>query len=121
MKVKQQGVPSTNRREVQIRNVRQDLRSIKKQWKKGDEHEKEGLKAIRDDLRKQLQSLRAAERNRQKRRRRAKARSQFIKSPYNYVKKMLGNPKSGELESEVNDVEQHLADAHNDKDSKTRT
>ena len=86
---------------------------------KGDEHEKEGLKAIRDDLRKQLQSLGAAERNRQKRRRRAKARPQFIKSPYNHVKKLLGNPKSGELESEVNDVEQHLADAHNDKDSKT--
>ena len=28
VKVKQQGVPSTNRREVQIRNVRWDLRSI---------------------------------------------------------------------------------------------
>ena len=32
---------------------------------------------------------------------------------------MLGNPKGGELESEVEVVEQHLADAHNDKDSKT--
>ena len=87
VKVKQQVAPSTNRRKVQIRNVRRDLRSIKKQWKKGDEHEKEGLKAIRDDLRKQLQSLRAAERNRQKRRRRAKARSHFINSKYNHVKK----------------------------------
>ena len=39
------------------------------------ECEKEGLKAICDDLRKQLQSLQTAERNIQKRQRRAKSRS----------------------------------------------
>ena len=100
-------------------NIRRELKSVRKQWKECAEHEKEGLKAIRDDLRKQLHSLRTAERNRQKRRRRAKARSQFIKSPYNYVKKLLGNPKGGQLESEIPDVEQHLADAHNDEDSHT--
>ena len=95
IKVKAQGAPSINRREAQICNIRRELKSVRKQWKECAEHEKEGLKAIRDDLRKQLHSLRTAERNRQKRRRRAKARSQFIKSPYNYVKKLLGNPKGG--------------------------
>ena len=47
---------------------------------KGEEHEKEGLKALRDDFRKLLQGLRAAERNIQKRLRRAKARFTFIKA-----------------------------------------
>ena len=37
-----------------------------------DEHEREGLKAIGDDLINQFESLKTAERKRQKRRRRAK-------------------------------------------------
>ena len=59
-KAKSQGIPSTNRREAQIRNIRRDLKAVKKQWKQCAEHEKEGIKAISDDLRKQLQSLRTA-------------------------------------------------------------
>ncbi len=118
-KVKAQRIASVSRRETEIRSIRRELKAVKNQWKKCDDHEKEGIEAIRYDLRQRLQTLRRAERNRQKRRRRVKARSQFIKSPFNYVKKLLGNPKGGTLESGMKDVEQYLSDTHTDNDSNT--
>ena len=100
--------------------IRRDLKAVRKQWKQCAEHEKEHIKAIRDDVIKQLEILRTAERNRQMRQRRAKAQSKFIKSPFNCVKTRLGNPKGRDLQSEIQDVEQHLKYAYNDEYAHTK-
>ena len=46
----------------------------------------------------------------------AEARSHFLQNPHNFVKKLQGNPKGGQQATEIEDVEQHLADAHNYED-----
>ena len=103
-----------NRRELKIEKLRLELKKVKRQYKCSLENEKPGLAQIRNELRSELRSLRKAEHDRNKRRRRARARAAFMKGPFNFVKTVLGNPRSGKLESEMVDVEQSLAEAHND-------
>ena len=97
-----------NRRARRIADIRKELKQIKKRWLQAPEEEKEGLDAIRLDLRNELKTTRKAEYNRQKRLKKEKARSQFIKSPYQFVKKLLGSPKSGTVSSGIEEVQQFL-------------
>ena len=103
-----------NRRELKIEKLRLELKKVKRHYKCSLENEKPGLAQIRNELRSELRSLRKAEHDRNKRRRRARARAAFMKGPFNFVKTVLGNPRSGKLESEMVDVEQSRAEAHND-------
>ena len=60
--------------------------------------------------------LRRAESTRRARKRRAKARSQFVKNPFQFTKKLLGQERSGSLERQKTEVEEYLKDTHSDPD-----
>ena len=103
-----------NRREKEIADIRRELKQLKKQWLQASVEEKIGLDEIRDDLRERLKSIRRAEYYRNKRRRREKARSKFVSSPYQYVKQLLGTPKNGTLESSMDEVKHFLTENYAD-------
>ena len=55
-----------NRREREITNIRKELRTLAKRYRRSGEEERKGLSKIRIDLRRQLKGLRKAERIRKK-------------------------------------------------------
>ena len=60
---------------------------------------------VRDELRSQLIILRRAECRRKKRRKIARAKMEFMKGPFKYLKTMPGNHRNGNHKSKVSQVE----------------
>ena len=58
-----------SRREREITNIRKELRTLAKRYRRSGEEERKGLSKIRIDLRRQLKGPRKAERIRKKNRR----------------------------------------------------
>ena len=108
-----------NRREREIRKLRRELKSIRKQYKRANEVERIGLHQIRDDIREKLKRLRNAERIRRTRKERSKKRSQFVKDPYKFTKTLLGEERSGRLASSQEEIENYLKRTHTDEQRET--
>ena len=108
-----------SRREREIRKLRRELKSIRKQYKRANEVERIGLHQIRDDIREKLKRLRNAERIRRTRKERSKKRSQFVKDPYKFTKTLLGDERSGRLASSQEDIENYLKRTHTDEQRET--
>ncbi|XP_060589960.1 uncharacterized protein LOC132745155 [Ruditapes philippinarum] len=106
--------PVPNRRLCEIKKIRLELRSLRKQYKQSSMVEKEGIKQLREQIRSRLKSLTNAERLRRKRREKTKKRTAFISNPYKFTKELLGEEKCGKLESSRNEVEEYLKETHSD-------
>ena len=108
------GGPS--RRQKQISKLRKHLKSLKKRWLQAEEDDdkekKQGLADLRKDVRKQLKSLRRAEAYARKRKLKEKNRNRFLKNPYGFTSRTLGVPRSGTLQCNKEDLEDHLATTH---------
>lgn len=87
--------PNLNRREVRIAQLRQELRIIKRQFRKASEEEKAAFAELRGMGRERLIILRRAEWNRKSGKEKARKRSAFIANPFGFVKKLLGQKRSG--------------------------
>ena len=107
-----EGGPSRRQREIKC--IRKNLRSLRGRWRRAEEHERAGLSELREDLRGKLKSLRAAEASYQKKKKRRSARNQFLRNPYGYTSKILGQARSGELECPKEELEHHLQTTHSD-------
>ncbi|XP_052268662.1 uncharacterized protein LOC127870041 [Dreissena polymorpha] len=103
-----------NRRQRQITEIRKELKSLRKSYQKANIEERPGLQQLRDELRQKLTDLRKAEQLRDKRKKRAKRRAEFIANPYKFSKGLLDKEKSGKLESSMEEIQQHLKDTHSD-------
>ena len=106
----------SNRRTRLITSIRAELRQLRKQYRRANPDEKAGLAELTDSLRERLSSLRKAERYRKNRRERARKRASFIKNPYGFMKKMLGDKRTGRLSCPRAEVEEHLKAVHSDPD-----
>ncbi|XP_060589724.1 uncharacterized protein LOC132744948 [Ruditapes philippinarum] len=106
--------PVPNRRLCEIKKIRLELRSLRKQYKQSSTVEKEGIKQLRQQIRSRLMSLTNAERLRRKRREKTKKRTAFISNPYKFTKELFGEEKCGKLESSRNEVEENLKETHSD-------
>jgi hypothetical protein len=104
-----------NRRAKEIHQIRIELRQLTKTFKKALEEEKKALEELRQHLRERLKSLRRAENSRRRRKERMLRRSQFTRNPFQFVKKMLGDEKSGRLECPREEVEDYLRNVHSDE------
>jgi len=105
-----------NRRQTLVEKIRIELRQLRKRWKRSEESEKEGIKALRQVLQAQLSALRKAERRRRVKRQKEKRRAQFIANPYKFVSELLGGKKSGRLQCPQEELEKHLRETYSDKD-----
>ena len=103
-----------NRRQGKIEQLRQELRSLKKQFKIASEEERLGLSELRDILRGKLKTLRRAEGHRRRRKERARNRASFISDPFGFARRLLGDKRSGKLECSKESVDSFLKNSLND-------
>ena len=113
-KKENKGKAGPSRRQRKIAEIRKELRLLKHRWKYAADSEKDGLKCLRDDLRKNLMSQRRAENIRKKAVEKKKARRAFFQHPFKFVSDLLGKPKSGILECSVEEAEQQVNMCHSD-------
>ncbi len=97
-----------NRRATKIHQLRQELRTLKKQFKRAAEEEKQPLEELHNILRKKLTTLRRAEWHRRRGEERARKRAAFIANPFQFAKKLLGDKRSGRLECPREEVDHFL-------------
>ena len=72
------------------------------------------MQQLRETQRQQLTNLRRAEQLRNKRKKQAKRRAEFIANTYKFSKGLLDKEKSGQLERSMQDIQQYLKDTHSD-------
>ncbi len=89
MTIREAVVRSKGRREKEIDDLVASRRQLRKHWRKAEESEKEGLKALWDEIRRRLANLRRAERIRRWRKRKEKERSSFFRNPFRYASGLL--------------------------------
>ncbi|XP_057679566.1 uncharacterized protein LOC130908003 [Corythoichthys intestinalis] len=103
-----------NRRATKIHQLRQELRTLKKQFKIAAEKDKPPLEELRNILRKKLTTLRRAEWHRRRGRERARKRAAFIANPFRFAKQLLGDKRSGRLECTKEEVNRFLENTISD-------
>jgi hypothetical protein len=70
------------------------------------------LSEIHNNLRERLFTIRRAENHRKNRREKSRKRSQFIKNPFQFTKKLLGDTRSGRLQCPREEVQDYLRKTH---------
>ncbi|XP_049336392.1 uncharacterized protein LOC125802421 [Astyanax mexicanus] len=103
-----------SRRATRIHHLRQELRTLKKQYKAAAEEEKKPLLELKNILRKKLMTLRRAEWHRRRAKERARKRAAFIANPFGFTKQLLGDKRSGQLECSIEQVNHFLQDTVSD-------
>ncbi|KAJ8404983.1 hypothetical protein AAFF_G00329040 [Aldrovandia affinis] len=98
------------RREKEINQLVQRRQHLRKNWRKATQGEKEGLKMVRDEVKRKLASLRRAEHIRKHRKRKEKERANFFK----HARQLLEDKKSRKLEVTNEKLEQHIRGQYSD-------
>lgn len=111
---RQKPQPTPNRRQSRMKQIRGELRSLTKAFRKASQEERMGLQQLRDILRRELHTLRKAENARTARRRKARKRAEFVSNPYKFSKQLFDKERSGQLETSMADIEEHLRQVHSD-------
>ncbi len=102
------------RREKEILQLVQRRRQIRKNWRKATPADKEGLKALWEEVRKRLARLRRAECIRKRGKRKQKERASFFKDPFKHARQLLEEKKSSKLEITREQLEQHVKGQYSD-------
>ncbi len=111
---KQKGSKQKGRREREIEQLVKRRRQFRKQWRKASKEEKEGLKPLWEEVKKNLASLRRAERIRKRRRRKERERSNFFKKPFKHARQLLEDKRNGKLEITQSQLESFIREQYSD-------
>ena len=118
-KEKQSQKTRLSRRQVEMRHMREEKNILRKRWKKSQEHEKEALKLLWDDVKKRHYTLVKAERARKKRKLRAKRRETFIRDSFKFTKSLFEPTKSGSLDVSKEQLDDHVAVMATDEEKRS--
>ncbi|KAJ8346703.1 hypothetical protein SKAU_G00281040 [Synaphobranchus kaupii] len=99
----------------EIQRLVKERRGLKKLWKKATEEERDGINLLQDDLKQRLSRLRRAENLRKRRKKKEKARTDFYKHPFKFLKGIFTKEKSGSLKASKEEVEGHLRSIYADE------
>ena len=113
------GPMQKGRRERDIEQLVKRRRQLRKQWRKASREEKEGLKLLWEEVKKNLAGLRKAERIRKRRRRKEKERSNFFKNPFKHARQLLEDKRSGKLEITRSELENYIKKQYSDPEKAT--
>ncbi|KAL7834877.1 hypothetical protein SRHO_G00291350 [Serrasalmus rhombeus] len=117
-KAKKEHTPrDKSRRQQEIERLVKERRQLKKQWKKANEVERLGLKALQSDIKQRLATLRRAEHLRRQRRKKERARVSFYKNPFKLTKSLFVQEKSGTLKAPLKDIEEFLKNTYSEADT----
>ncbi|KAK7915664.1 hypothetical protein WMY93_011425 [Mugilogobius chulae] len=103
-----------NKREIKIHNIRQEMKSLRRQYKYAGEYERLGLAHLMSIQRKKIGILRRAEWHRRRRRERSRKRAAFISDPFRLTKQLLGQKRNGKLECSQEELDHYLDDVYSD-------
>ena len=106
--------PQQNQRQQKIAKIRSEIRQLTKRYKEANDTKKEALAELRDDCKLKLKRLRQAECNRKQRKKRNQKRSEFIRNPFKFTKKLLNDKTSGDLVISKEEIEKHIKTIHSD-------
>ena len=125
MEIKERSSGKENWRETKIKQLRAELKSLRKQYKKAKPDEQVPLREVRDIIRAKLRSVRRTEWHRRGRKERAKKWIAFSTNPYAFTKKILGEKRSCYLESIPAEIDSfrhnNLKDPNRDRDLRENT
>ncbi|KAJ8352263.1 hypothetical protein SKAU_G00237390 [Synaphobranchus kaupii] len=107
--------PPKSRRLQEIQRLVKERRGLKKLWKKATEEERDGINLLQEDLKQRLSRLRRAENLRKRRKKKEKARTDFYKHPFKFLKGIFTKEKSGSLKASKEEVEGHLRSIYADE------
>uniref|UniRef100_A0A3B1JAJ2 Reverse transcriptase domain-containing protein n=1 Tax=Astyanax mexicanus TaxID=7994 RepID=A0A3B1JAJ2_ASTMX len=109
------GAPFTmNQRAAKIHRIRQELKSLKLQFKEASEEQRPPLVELRTILRKKLLTLRRAEWHRRRRKERTRKRASFIANPFGFTKQLLGQRRGGRLACSKEEIDRHIQTTYSD-------
>ena len=109
--IEKQSIPQPNRLQRQIKELRQRLRVLRKQYNKTTSNiEKIGLQHLRDIERQHLTNITKAENIRKKRKAKSKMRSPFTANPFRFTKSLLEEEKLGKPDCSMEDIESSPTD-----------
>ncbi|KAL0965754.1 hypothetical protein UPYG_G00285280 [Umbra pygmaea] len=111
---KEPTAPGKGRREREIEQLINARRQLRQNWRKATPQEKEGLKVLWDEVRKNLARLRRVERIRRRRKRREKERTNFFRDPFKYARQLVDEKRSGKLNISKEELEQHIKSQFSD-------
>uniref|UniRef100_A0A3B1K6T8 Reverse transcriptase domain-containing protein n=1 Tax=Astyanax mexicanus TaxID=7994 RepID=A0A3B1K6T8_ASTMX len=105
-----------SRRQVEIEKLVKESRLLRKKWKKGNEAEREGIELLQEELRSKLVKLRRAEAMRKRRKKKERARIEFFRDPFRFVKSLFSKEKSGNLKVGKRELEEHFKSVYTEKE-----
>lgn len=105
---------TTNRREKKIKELRKELRSLKKAYRKANREDRQPLEELRAILREKLKNTRRAEWHRRKGKERTRKRASFLSNPFGFAKKLLGENRNGQLEASAEEINTFLRESMKD-------
>ncbi len=105
-----------NQRAAKIHRIRQELKSLKTQFKKASEEQRPPLAELQTILRKKLLTLRRAEWHRRRRKERARKRASFVANPFGFTKQLLRQTRSGRLDCPKGEIDLHIQTTYSDPD-----
>lgn len=103
----------TNQRTFKREKGRREKETTWKNWMKATLAEKEGLKALWEEVRQRLSRLRRAERICKCSKRKQKERASFFKDPFKHARQLL-EEKSGKLKTNRGQLEQNVREQYSD-------
>lgn len=104
-----------NNRASKIHQLRQELKTLRQQFKVASEEERGPLAELRSIIRKKLMTLRRAEWHRRRRKERSRRRAAFLANPFGFTKQLLGQKRSGQLTCSKAEVDHHLKQSYSDE------
>ncbi len=103
-----------SRRQRQIKELREELKTLKRRWWEASDEERAALDEISTATRKRLIQLRRAETTREKQREKRRKRKAFFNNPFQFTADLIGKPKGGTLSCAKEEIENSVAAAHGD-------
>jgi len=104
-----------NNRANKIHQLRQELKSLRRQFKEAREEQRGPLTELRSILHEKLVTLRRAEGHRRLREERARKRTAFLANSFVFTKQLLRQKRSGQLTCSKAEVACHLRDTISDE------
>ncbi|XP_061878077.1 uncharacterized protein LOC133630482 [Entelurus aequoreus] len=103
-----------NNRASKIQQLRQELKSLRRQFKVASEEDRGPLAELRCIIRKKLMTLRRAEWHRRRRKEGSRRRAAFLANPFGVTKQLLGQKRSVKLACSKAEVDHHLKQTYSD-------
>ena len=105
---------TANCRVNKMKDLKKEIRSLKKFYRRASIEERQPLKELRGILRGELKTLRQAEWHKRRRKERSRKRANFLSNPFGFARTLLGEKRNGNLEASEEEINSYLRDTMSD-------